>query len=503
MSQGSDTGWLAAVVASADDAILSKSLEGTVLTWNAAAEAMYGYAADEIVGKSVQELVPPDRPDELPDILARIGRGERVERLLTKRVTKDGRLLDVSLSISPVLDEAGAVVGAATIARDVTAHLQLAAQLRQAQKMEAIGRLAGGIAHDFNNLLTGINGYGRLALELDDEADRRGAIEQVIRAGERAAELTKRLLAFSRREAVEARLVDANEVVRDLEPLLRRLIGEDVDVQVFLGDDLEPVLTDPSQVEQVILNLCVNARDAMPEGGRLTIETGNVQLGPDYAALHEGVRPGPYVLIAVTDTGVGMDDATRARLFEPFFTTKPRGQGTGLGLSTVYGIVERAGGHVWLYSEPGRGAVFKVYLPQAAGSPVDVPGERVPQTGLEGAERVLLLEDDDVVRELVAYWLERAGYTVRAAATPTDALAAWCNEGPFEALVSDVVLPEMSGPELVARLGPEPPRTVFMSGYTGETVVHHGLLDRGDAFVDKPFTPETLLLALRRVLRDS
>jgi PAS domain S-box-containing protein len=493
--------WFGAVVESADLAILTKRLDGEILTWNRAAEALYGYTAAEAVGRPVSMLLPDDRPDEMVRILERLAMGERIEHLETRRVRKDGRVLDVSLSISPVCDATGAVLGAAAIARDITHVKRMEEQLRQAQKMEAIGRLSGGIAHDFNNLLTGIIGYAMLALDRPAGAAVRTELEEVVKAGERAAELTRQLLAFSRRRPVEPTIVDLNAAIADMERMLRRIVGEDVEVVTRLGA-VCPVLSDVTQIQQILLNLSANARDAMPTGGTLTIETDTVELDEGYAATHAGVTPGAHAVLTVTDTGTGIGAEDRERVFEPFFTTKPPGAGTGLGLSTVFGIVEQHRGHVWVYSEPGHGACFKVYLPAADGAagsataaPPDVPESETPA-------RILLVEDEEMVRALAVEILRGAGFDVVEAADGEEALrAAAAEPRAFDLVVSDVVMPGMRGTEVVERLGNPP--ALLMSGYTGESSVRQGLVLQGQRFLSKPFSPQTLFAAVRAALAAS
>ncbi|HXF94697.1 MAG TPA: response regulator [Gemmatimonadales bacterium] len=407
-------------------------------------------------------------------------------------VLKD-RLLRLSAAVSAALEQA----------RERAINRELERQLQQAQKMEAIGRLAGGIAHDFNNLLTAIIGYADLLAE--NLADRPGAsadLDEIRRAAERAADLTRRLLAFSRKQILEPRVVDLNALVTDFERMLRRLIGEDVELRLALAPELGLVRADPGQLEQVIMNLAVNARDAMPSGGKLAIETANVELDAAYAARHVGVTPGRYVMLAVSDTGTGMDQATKARLFEPFFTTKPPGKGTGLGLSMVYGIVKQSGGNIWVYSEPGRGTTFKIYLPQVeAGEEPEAAAGPIRDT--RGTETVLVVEDAEPVRTLARRVLEERGYRVLEAQTAAEAqVAAELHRGPLDLILTDVVLPDLSGRELAERLTARWPalKVLYMSGYTDDSIVQHGVLEAGVAYLQKPFTPESLAAKVRGVL---
>jgi len=370
--------------------------------------------------------------------------------------------------------------------------------------MEAVGRLAAGIAHDFNNLLTAIIGSTDLLLEAlpPEHAAREDALESR-KAALRAADLTHQLLAFSRQQVLAPRTLDLNTVVQDVERLLRRLISEDIEMRTVLARELAPVSADPSQLEQVLVNLAVNARDAMPQGGTLTIETANVTLDETYIAAQPVVGAGEYVMVAVSDTGTGMDEATKSRVFEPFFTTKERGKGTGLGLATVYGIVKQSGGYIWVYSEVGVGSTFKIYLPGVAG-PVERETPAPPSSlSLRGSETVLVVEDQDEVRGLIRKILESRGYHVLVAAAGAAALElAAAHSGDIDLLVSDVVMPGMSGPEVSRILSGarKRMRTLFLSGYTDESIVHRGMLDPAVAFLQKPFTAEGLAAKVRAVL---
>jgi nitrogen-specific signal transduction histidine kinase/CheY-like chemotaxis protein len=389
------------------------------------------------------------------------------------------------------------------ISLDVTERRRLEEQFQRAQKMEAVGRLAGGVAHDFNNLLTVILGFCELLLADRDPADPRQAdIAEIQKAGTRAAGLTRQLLAFSRKQIIEPTLLDLNVVVADMRSMLGRLIGEDVKVVLGLGPELVSVKADRGQVEQVVMNLAVNARDAMPKGGTLTIETANVELDEHYAETHLAVKPGAYVALTVTDTGTGMTPEVQSRLFEPFFTTKEVGKGTGLGMATVYGIVTASGGSVGVYSEVGKGTSFKVYFPPAqAAEDVVVAPPPVNRRRAEG-QTVLLVEDADGVRELTRRLLQRLGYTVLVAANADEALRLFEQHPSIDLLLTDVVMPGASGPELTKRLVEERRalRVIYMSGYTEEAIVQHGVLKPGIAFLHKPFTSETLGQKIREVL---
>ncbi|HEU4649108.1 MAG TPA: PAS domain S-box protein [Gemmatimonadales bacterium] len=498
---------LVAIVESSDDGIISKDLDGTIRSWNPAAERIFGYTADEIVGQPVFRLIPPERHDEERALLARISRGEHIAHFETERIRKDGRRLRVSLSLSPLRDGQGRLIGASSIKRDVTAQRTLESQLQQAQRMEAVGRLAGGIAHDFNNLLTIIGGLTVLSAQrLPENSRERRDLEQVIKATERATALTQQLLTFSRRQVAEVEKLGLNDVVAGLESLLRRLIGEHIAFRFVPAHDLGRVRGNRVQLEQVIMNLAINGRDAMPEGGTLTITTENVQVSGIFAQEQLHLEPGPYVMLAVSDTGHGMDAVTQASIFEPFFTTKPAGSGTGLGLATVYAIVQQAGGAIYVYSEPGSGSVFKVYLPR-----VDAPGEAPvgmepsahPGSQLPSRGSILLVEDEPGVRAFAARVLEDAGYRVFEAGSGDEAMALLPSiTTPISLLLTDVVMPGLNGRVLAERLRTTNPdvRVLYMSGYTDDIVVRAGVVTDGVAFIQKPFTPDSLLERVRRML---
>lgn len=376
-------------------------------------------------------------------------------------------------------------------------------QLRQAQKVEVIGRLAGGVAHDFNNLLTIISGYTDLTLgQLPEGNPLHENLEEIRNAARRAAELTRQLLAFGRRQILAPKVIDLNAVVADTQKMLRRLIGEDIDLVAVLTPELWRLKADSGQIEQVIMNLAINARDAMPHGGRLTLETQNVELDDAYARAHVAVQPGPYVMLAVSDTGSGMDRETLGHLFEPFFTTKGPGQGTGLGLATVYGIVKQSGGNIWVYSEVGRGTTCKVYLPRVD-EPLESTTPPKPRASLRGTETILLVEDEQAVRLLARRVLEGNGYAVLEAADGLKAIELVRHyEGPIHLLVTDVVMPHMSGravADAVTSLRPTM-KVLYLSGYTANAIVHRGVLDPGTPFLEKPFTPGTLASKVREVL---
>jgi PAS domain S-box-containing protein len=498
---------LAAIVSSSCDAITGMTLEQTIFSWNPGAEALYGYAAHEAVGQPMALVVPPDRREELQWLGARVRAGEPVPAFETVRRRNDGHDVEVMLSASPIRDTGGQVIGAAVIARDITQTKRLEESFRQAQKMEAVGRLAGGVAHDFNNLLTVINGYSSVLLGILHDHDKaKGMVEQIKKCGERAASLTQQLLAYSRKQILQPRELDLNALVSGIDKLLGRLIGEDVELLTLPSARPCRVRADPGQLEQVLMNLAVNARDAMPQGGRLTIQTEHVDLDETYAEQCAEVRPGPYVLLAVSDTGVGMDRTILARIFEPFFTTKEPGRGTGMGLATVYGVVKQSGGHVRVYSEPGHGTTFKIYVPR-------LPAERdetLPApTAAElprGSETILLVEDEEAVRSLAQYLLERAGYKVLTASNGAEALEVRArHSGRVDLLVTDVVMPKMGGQQLAAALRAlqSDVRVLYVSGYTEDALLRDGFLEPRTAFLQKPFTLAGLTQKVRDVLDET
>ncbi len=495
----------AALVEKAPVGVYRSTPAGKFLSANAAVVRLLGYdSAVQVLQLDMARDVYAD-PAERQRLLDRDTYTDReYDDVEATWKRKDGTPLNVQLSVRAVRNAAREVEYYETFVRDVTEQRLLQQQLVQAQKMEAVGRLAGGIAHDFNNLLTVISSYSDLLLEdLARDDPRRDDVEQVRKAAEGAAALTRQLLAFSRQQVLQPRVVSLNVVVGDLRKMLQRVIGEDVDFATILAPDLRAVKADVGQIEQVLMNLAVNARDAMPTGGKLTVETTNVELDTDYTRTHHAAAAGHFVMLAVTDTGTGMDEATQAKIFEPFFTTKGPGKGTGLGLATVYGIVKQSGGFVWVYSEVGHGTSFKIYLPQVAEA-ADAHRAQAPASAMSrGTETVLVVEDAPAVRAVTRQVLERQGYTVIEAAGGDAALQlAAAHAGPIHLLLTDVVMPGLSGRQVAERLAIRRPemRVLYASGYTDDSIVRHGILEEGIAYLQKPFTPESLARKVRTVL---
>jgi PAS domain S-box-containing protein len=477
--------------------------EGRLLECNRAYAQMMGYASPAEAMAQPGTAFHPN-PEARQRFLERLRREGSLVNFENQARRKDGSLVWVVENVSLLpLDEDGGEVLLGTVF-DMTERRRLEEQLLQSQKMEAVGRLAGGIAHDFNNLLTAVSGYSELLLrELPEGDPRRESADEIRKAGGRAAALTQQLLAFSRRQVLEPRVLDLNAVISGMERMLRRVIGEDVELITALQPELWRAKADPGQIEQAILNLVVNARDAMPRGGRLTVETANVELDEKFAGRYATVEPGPHVMLAVSDTGIGMDAELQARLFEPFFTTKEHGKGTGLGLSTTYGIVKQSGGSIWVYSEPGHGTTFKIYLPRCEEPLEDLPAAPPAREAAPGTETVLLVEDEPEVRRLVEKLLRLKGYRVLSAGSPADAVAiARRHEDAIDLLLTDVIMPGMNGRELARLLAEGRPdmRVLYMSGYADAAMNQHGILPPGTAFLSKPFTPEVLARKVREVL---
>jgi PAS domain S-box-containing protein len=493
---------LTLIMDSSQDAIIGKNLDGIITHWNKGAEHIYGYTAQEMIGRPISVLAPKERSDEIPAILEKIRNGQRVEYFESIRVTKDNRMLNVSISVSPIHDAEGKVVGASTIARNITAQKKVEDQLRQSQKMEAVGRLAGGVAHDFNNLLGIVIACSEL-LRSRVDAGSLEYIENIREAAKRGASLTKQLLSFSRRQPLQPQLLDLNDRLAQLNRLLHPLMGDDVEIVILPRSASAIVEADAGQLDQIVINLAVNARDAMPHGGKLIIETAVFDLDESFAHEHLPMSAGRNVMLAISDNGIGMDEATRSRIFEPFFTTKEIGKGTGLGLATVYGIVKQSGGDIWVYSEPGNGTTFKIYLPSAESkleSAQQRQADELPPS--RQGVTILLVEDDAIMRRLTRKMLEEHGYRVLEAEDGRSALDVIASsKAPVDLALTDVAMKGMNGPELVLRLiGSYPAmKVVYMSGYTGELVAHQGL-DSSIRLLEKPFTRASLLKTLDAAL---
>jgi PAS domain S-box-containing protein len=486
----------------ANDAIFIVDPSGPVLEVNAQAEAMLGQRSIEIVGRRYIDLVTPASHDDAVDHFRRILNGEAVHALDIHLRRSDGRQVcaDVSASVVPLRGQPLVLA----IARDVTERNRLERQFQQAQKMEAIGQLAGGVAHDFNNLLTVILGYGEVLLEtLPADDPRRQDVEEIRKAGQSAASLTRQLLAFSRKQILEPVVLDLNAVLANMDRMMGRLIGEDIELIIRLEPELGRAKADAGQLEQILVNLAVNARDAMPEGGTLTIETGNVELDEPYVRTHPGAASGRHIVLAVSDTGHGMDERTQSHLFEPFFTTKEKGKGTGLGLATVYGIVKQSGGSISVNSELEHGTSFKIYFPRVEGVAVPLGAARASRQLPAGTETILLAEDAGGLRKLARRILERYGYTVLEASNGDEALQV-CerHHGAIHLLLTDVVMPGISGRALADRMASLYPamKVLYTSGYTDDAIVQRGVLCAGTAFLQKPYASDALARKVRDVL---
>jgi two-component system cell cycle sensor histidine kinase/response regulator CckA len=481
--------------------VLRADLDGTIVGANQALAAMLGYASPtQLIGLRLSDLYR--QPAECRSIADQARCGPTDAERQWKR--QDGTPVAVRYEWCSADGTPGEVLLYEAIVEDITERLTLERKLRQALKMEAAGRLAGGLAHDFNNMLGVIIGYSDMLIDQVTPADPlRGQLEEIRKAGDRAASLARQFLAFTREESPEQRVLNLNTVVTDLECMLRRLIREDIELHTFLAPALGQIKSDQGQIEQVIINLAVNARDAMPQGGKLILETFNVDLNEVYALHHPPLVPGPYVCLAVADTGVGMSAETQAHIFEPFFTTKPKGHGTGLGLATVFGVVKQNNGYVWVYSEPGVGATFKVYLPRVGDLAERSSGPRQAGTLPRRSETILLVEDEPALRTVTGAMLQRGGYSVLEAANAAEALAvAEGHAGQIDLLLTDVIMPGMNGPALAAKLARTRPqmRVLFISGYTGSYVAHRGLIEESSLLLQKPFTSEALLRKLHEIL---
>lgn len=493
------------IIEAITDGYHETDLKGNLTFFNDHVCEIVGCSREEFLGMNYRSFMDHENAQQVLNAYNRVFKTGRAEQTLHFVVTaKDGARRDISASVSLMRDPNGAPCGFRGILREVTEQKRLQEKLQQASKMEAIGRLAGGISHDFNNLLTAVLGYANVLMQqIPQDSPHQQRLGQIVRAAERASGLTKQLLAFSRKQVLDVRVLNLNEVIGGLEEMLRRLIGEDIDLTTVFDSSLGSVRADVGQIEQILMNLVVNARDAMPDGGELSIETANVVLDDEYARKHSEVSAGPFVMIAVSDTGVGMDSATLARIFDPFFTTKAKGLGTGLGLSTVYGIVKQHHGHVAVYSEPGRGTTFKVYLPRASEAREPEATAVTPGPRPAGHETILIVEDAEVVRELVGEVLGMLGYSVLKAADPEEAIRiSYTHKGAIHLLLTDVVLPYMDGRSLHKKIASARPRmkVMYMSGYTDNFIVHHGVLDRGVHFIQKPFSVDNLAKKVREAL---
>jgi PAS domain S-box-containing protein len=500
---------LGALIQGSPLAIVTFDSEGVIRMWNPAAERMFGWSAEEVIGKP-HPIVPEDKQQEFRALRDVALRGETFTNVEVRRRRKDGTQIDLSISTAPLRDADGAITSIMSIITDITssksteeALRQSEEQLRQAQKMEAVGRLAGGIAHDFNNLLTAVTGYSELLQErISDRDPMWREIEEIRRAGVRAASLTRQLLAFSRRQVLQTKVLDLNGIVTGLETMLRRLIGEDVELVTGLCGDQVRLKADPGQIEQVVMNLVVNAREAMPQGGRLAIGTASVNVGKREADRLGLAKPGDYAMLAVSDTGVGMSEEVKSHLFEPFFTTKA--EGTGLGLATVYGIVKQNGGGIRVDSEIGNGTTIEICFPSVDELVEAADGAgAAPAVASGGQETVLVAEDEDMVRELVCEILQRNGYIVLEACSGDEALLiSGRHHGPIHLLLTDMVMPLMRGTDLAERLALLRPemKILYMSGYTDDATFQNGDEGKGTAFIQKPFGPSTLANKVREVL---
>lgn len=495
-----------ALLDSAAQAIIAVDAAGNIALVNRHAEAMFGYTREDLIGASMEILVPKGKRLHHTEKRTEYFREPHMRPmgngmdLFARR--KDGTDFPVEIGLSYVESAEGGF--AIAFVTDITPRKQLEKQLMHAQKMEAIGRLAGGVAHDFNNMLMVISGHGTMALErLPLEDPSRSHLQAILAATNRAATLTAQLLAFGRRQTMRPEVINVNSIIRNTEPMLHPLIGEDITLDILLQPDVGNMRVDPSCIEQTIVNLVINSRDAMPEGGRITIETGGVFLDQSYAGMHAGVQPGEFVMIAVTDTGHGMDAEVRNRIFEPFFTTKAQGKGTGLGLASVYGMIQQAGGDIWVYSEPGKGTTFKLYFPKVIDAVNDRPASAAIHVPEVGRKTILVVEDEPSVRGVTIKMLHDLGYETLEAAGGADAIElSGSYEGTISMLLTDVVMPQMNGQQLAEALACTRPemKVLYVSGYTENTVTGHGILDSDASFLPKPFSRDVLAAAVRDVL---
>ncbi len=494
---------LANIVDSSEDAIIGKDLEHIVTDWNKGAEKLYGYPAAEAVGKNISFLIPPDKWDKWQAAVEKARRGGLVESFETVCLRRDGSKVEILLTLSPIF-EGGQLAGLSTISRDLTYQKRLEGELRQAVKMEAVGQLAGGVAHDFNNLLTVINGYSEMLLDgLQSTDPGRDLLTEIHKAGKRAEKLTQQLLAYSRKQIMQPKVLDINARVADIKKMLHRMLGEDMEIVTDLDPELGRIKADPTQVEQIIMNLAANARDAMPHGGVLTIRTSNVEFDENYPVTHPGSRPGRYVKLSITDNGCGMDPATKEHIFEPFFTTKGIGKGTGLGLAMVYGIVKQSDGYIVVESEPEKGTAFGIHLPRIEAA-MENEETSPASAGLpRGSETILLVEDDPMVLAFTKSLLQLGGYRVMEASGGREALRmSEGYPGEIHLLLSDVVMPGESGRQVAEQLVRSRPgmKVLYMSGYTDDAVIRRGISVEETPFLPKPFTPGSLARKVREAL---
>jgi two-component system, cell cycle sensor histidine kinase and response regulator CckA len=485
-------------------AVVQWDMQFRVADWNPSAERIFGYSREEALGQHGSFIVPPNFRSQVDQVWGTLLKQSGGTRNANDNLTKDGRTISCEWYNTPLVDDSGRIFGVASLVQDVTERVALEERLRQSQKMEAVGRLAGGVAHDFNNLLTIILGYSQILADGVPAGSRLAdSTAQIKSAADKASGITRQLLAFSRKTVLSPQVINLNDVMLNLDSLLRRLIGEDIEVLTAPARDLGSVKADPGQIEQVIMNLALNSRDAMPHGGKLTLETANARLDESYAQAHQPAVPGRYVMLAVSDTGQGMTPETQARIFEPFYTTKEVGKGTGLGLSMVYGIVKQSGGYIWVYSEPGRGTTFKIYLPRVDQPAQTASTEGRPRNLQRGTETILLVEDDSQLRQLSSSVLAHCGYKMLVASTPEEGLAICkANHRDIHLLVTDVVMPRMNGRQLadqVTQIAPKV-KVLYISGYTNNAIVHYGVLDPGLWFLPKPFTLSALMAKVREVL---
>ncbi|MBI5593440.1 MAG: PAS domain S-box protein [Deltaproteobacteria bacterium] len=497
---------LMAAIEQAGESIVMTDPQGIIQFVNPAFKRTTGYTREEVIGQN-SRILKSDKQDELfyRNLWETISGGRTwAGRIVNKR--KDGTLYTEDASISPVRDASGRIVNFVAVKRNITEDLRLAAQFQQAQKMEAVGLLAGGVAHDYNNMLSVILGYAEMALcNVDPAQPLYSDLEEILNAAKRSADITRQLLTFARKQTISPVVLNLNRTVESMLSMLRRLIGEDIDLAWLPGAGLYPIKMDPVQVDQILANLCVNARDAISDVGKVTIETENAVIDETYCADHAGFVSGAYVLLAVSDDGCGMNKEILDRIFEPFFTTKGVGQGTGLGLSTVYGIVKQNNGFINVYSEPGKGTTFRIYLRRYADQAIDTQRERVVEIPLSRGETVLLVEDEPSLRTLAKIMLEKLGYRVLDAGTPGEAIGlAEGHASEIQLLITDVVMPEMNGRDLAKRFQSLNPgmKILFMSGYTSSVIAHRGVLDEGVNFIQKPFSMKDLAVKVREALRE-